>query len=44
MVQIPSARAFAHIFTFTSGGALALGTVLFIVNVFMNVHDNREEI
>lgn len=40
MVQIPGALAFAHTFTFTGGGALALGVILFIVNAFMNVHDN----
>ncbi|WP_040285752.1 hypothetical protein [Sporosarcina koreensis] len=39
MVQIPSTRGFAHVITFSGGGALALGIVLFIVNVFMNVHD-----
>lgn len=39
LVQIPDAIAFAHIFTFGGGGALALGIILFIVNVFMNVHD-----
>lgn len=39
MVQIPSTRGFAHLLTFTGGGALALGIILFIVNVFMNVHD-----
>jgi len=39
MVQFPGAIAFAHIFTFSGGGALALGIVLFIVNVFINVHD-----
>lgn len=39
MVQIPNALGFAHIFTFSGGGALALGVILFIINVFMNVHD-----
>src|SRR5699024_4908847 len=39
MVQFPGAIAFAHIFTFSGGGALALGIVLFIVNVFINVHE-----
>lgn len=40
MVQIPGAIGFAHIFTFSGGGALALGVILFIVNVFLNVNDN----
>lgn len=39
MVQIPGTIGFAHIFTFTGGGALALGIILFIINVFLNVHD-----
>lgn len=44
MVQIPGAIGFAHIFTFSGGGALALGIILFIVNVFMNVHDDDVKI
>lgn len=39
MVQIPDAVTFAHNFTFIGGGALALGIILFIINVFINVHD-----
>jgi len=39
MVQTPSAVGFAHLFTFSGGGALALGIILFIINVFINVHD-----
>ncbi|WJY27743.1 hypothetical protein [Sporosarcina trichiuri] len=39
MVQIPSTRGFAHVLTFSGGGALALGIILFIVNVFGIVHD-----
>lgn len=39
MVQFPSMVGFSHIFTFSGGGALALGIILFIVNVFINVHD-----
>lgn len=39
MIQIPSTRGIAHYLTFSGGGALALGIILFIVNVFMNVHD-----
>lgn len=40
MVQIPDAVGFAHIFTFTGGGLLTLGIILFIINVFANVHDD----
>lgn len=40
MVQIPGMLNFAHIFTFAGGGALALGVILFIINVFVNVHDS----
>src|SRR5699024_1878467 len=40
MVQIPNMLGFAHIFTFAGGGALALGVILFIINVFVNVHDS----
>lgn len=43
MIQMPTMRGFAHTFTFTGGGALALGTILFIINVFMNVHDEDLE-
>src|SRR5699024_4345455 len=43
MVQIPDMLDFAHIFTFGGGGALALGIILFIANVFMNVHDEDVE-
>jgi len=39
MVQIPGALGLAHTFTFTGGGALALGVILFIINVFINVND-----
>lgn len=41
MVQIPNAVGFAHIFTFGGGGALSLGIILFIINVFSNVHDEK---
>lgn len=41
MVQIPNAVGFAHIFTFGGGGALSLGIILFIINVFTNVHDKE---
>lgn len=40
MVQIPNMLGFAHIFTFAGGGALTLGVILFIINVFVNVHDS----
>lgn len=39
MVQFPGMLSFAHIFTFTGGGAVALGVILFIINVFINVHE-----
>lgn len=42
MVQIPGAVGFSHIFTFGGGGALSLGIILFIINVFSNVHDNED--
>lgn len=38
MVQISGLLAFAHIFTFVGGGLLALGVILFAINVFKNVH------
>src|SRR5699024_10217133 len=37
MIQIPSMREYAHLLTFSGGGALAIGVILFIVNVFANV-------
>ncbi len=43
MVQIPGAIGFAHTFTFSGGGALALAIILFAVNVFMNVHDTDRQ-
>ncbi|TFJ94418.1 hypothetical protein [Lentibacillus salicampi] len=39
MVQIP--LSFAHIFTFSGGTAVAAGVVVFIVNVFKNVHESN---
>ncbi|GGJ81885.1 hypothetical protein GCM10007063_00380 [Lentibacillus kapialis] len=39
MVQIPGMLSFAHIFTFGGGTAVTAGVVLFIVNVFTNVHE-----
>lgn len=41
MVRIPDLLGFAHIFTFSGGGALALGIIIFIVNVFKNVHETN---
>lgn len=41
MVQIPDARGVAHIFTFTAGGAVALGVILFIVTVYMYVNEKN---
>lgn len=38
MVQIESTVGFAHVFTFSGGGLLSLGVILFIVNVFKNVN------
>lgn len=39
MVQIVSARPFAHTFTFAGGAVVTLGVILFIINVYMNVHE-----
>lgn len=41
LVQIPDLLGFAHILTFTGGFALAFGIILFIINVFINVHDSN---
>lgn len=41
MVQIPGMLSVAHIFTFGGGIAVAAGVVLFIINVFMNVHESN---
>lgn len=40
MVQIQGMLEFAHIFTFTGGTLVAIGVVLFIINVYMNVHES----
>lgn len=37
MVQIPAVRGMAHTFTFTGGGVMTLGVILFAINVFINV-------
>jgi|SRR5699024_10195799 len=41
MVRLPAMLGYAHIFTFAGGGALALGIILFIVNVFQNVNESN---
>ncbi|HLR60489.1 MAG TPA: hypothetical protein VK094_08475 [Pseudogracilibacillus sp.] len=40
MVQVPDWLGFAHIFTFSGGGAVALAIILIIINVFKNVHES----
>ncbi|HLR51590.1 MAG TPA: cbb3-type cytochrome c oxidase subunit I [Candidatus Avamphibacillus sp.] len=40
MVQVKGMLDFAHIFTFTGGGLLAVGLIVFVVNIYINVHDN----
>lgn len=37
MVQIEAVRGIAHTFTFTGGGIMTVGVILFAVNIFMNV-------
>jgi hypothetical protein len=41
LVQVPDLLGTAHIFTFLGGGAFGLGTILFIVNAFQNIHDSN---
>ncbi|GAB4071951.1 hypothetical protein GCM10028778_00530 [Barrientosiimonas marina] len=41
MVQIEGLLSFSHIFTFTGGTAVAIGVVLFIINVFKHVHESN---
>lgn len=40
LVQIPDMIGFAHIFTFTGSGLMALGLIAFIVNLFMNIKES----
>lgn len=41
MVQVPSMASFAHILTFTGGPAVALGVIIFIINVYKHVHESN---
>ncbi|MBY7141639.1 cbb3-type cytochrome c oxidase subunit I [Virgibacillus sp. NKC19-3] len=41
LVQIQGLLEFAHILTFIGGFALALGIILFIINVFTHVHESN---
>lgn len=41
LVQIPSTVGFAHTFTFTGGSALAFGVILFTINVFINLKNEK---
>lgn len=38
LVQIPDMLNIAHVFTFGGSGAMGLGLILFIINVFQNVN------
>ncbi|MDY0405440.1 hypothetical protein P5G51_008550 [Virgibacillus sp. 179-BFC.A HS] len=40
MAQIKGLLGFAHIFTFTGGTALAIGVILVIINIYLNVHES----
>lgn len=39
MVRVPGAIGFSHIFTFGGGAAVALEGIIFVVNIFNNVHE-----
>ena len=41
MVQIKDMLSFAHYFTFTGAGLMAIGLIAFIINLFQNVKENE---
>lgn len=40
MVQIKNMLDFAHLFTFTGAGFMAIGLILFLINLYTNVKEN----